>query len=104
MNHEHVRVPALTCGCGINPGTFVFNLDAPPEVVRKVFSMMRVMFDKNPPVCKGCGEAVRVGEVWLDELKKTRNAWLAISPEYASLMRDLEQHHRQHATGSTVVH
>jgi protein gp37 len=104
MNEGHVRVPALTCSCGINPGTFVFNLNAPPEVLQKVFSMMRAMFDKNPTVCKGCGEAVRVGEVWLDELEKARNAWLAISPDYASLMRDLERYRRQRAAGSTAVH
>jgi hypothetical protein len=35
VNEDHVRVSALTCGCGVNPATLVFNLDAPPKVLQK---------------------------------------------------------------------
>jgi hypothetical protein len=55
VNEDHARVPALICGCGINPATLVFNLDAPPKALHKTFSRIRKILDDSSLVCKGCG-------------------------------------------------
>jgi hypothetical protein len=90
VNKNRAETPALTCGCGLSPATLVFNPDTPPDVLLRVLSNM--LKDSGPATCPHCGRAIRIGMVRLDELKRTRNAWAVLHPEFAELLEDLKQY------------
>lgn len=97
MNEDRVRVPALTCGCGVNPAMFIFNLDAPPEKLQKAISRSWTVLKSASPTCRSCGEDITIREVWLDELEGAKHVWAVLHPDFASLARDLQQYQHRHA-------
>lgn len=95
MSADHVRVPALMCGCGLNPAGLLFNPDTPPEMLWRV--LVNMLKESGPATCPHCGRAIRIGTVRLDELKRARNGWAALHPEFAQLLEDLRQYRLRHA-------